>query len=258
MYTPCANVRPRTFSTSAITMWPPSSGSTGNKLSKPSARLIRPRTKRNVRSPARQAPRTLDDAVRARHLARVAAGRDVGQPAHSAGRDVPREVQCVARRPRGPIHPGRHVPRSRCRSDRRPAPSPPERDDDALAVAVDQERERASVRRPMCAGMSFGATFCRRRRGPGRRPGCALRPRCTGRDLADDVRLPRDRDEEQRGERRIANTRLTTGPARIAVNRRHVAARQYASRASEPSSSCQARVSPSFGLSSSSNACAPS
>ena len=44
-----------------------------------------------------------------------------------------------------------------------------------------------------------------------------------------------------------AKTRLTAGPAKIAVSRRQVVCRQYASGASDHSSSCHMRVSPSAG-----------
>ena len=129
-------------------MWPPSSGRTGRRFRRPSARLISARTFRKYRRPARQASRRdAHDPDGARDLIRVAPGRETSNTADCLGRDAPRLDHGVAcRRGRRLAGAGTaldpdpdHVhAAARLRTQRA--------ENDALAVAPDDQPEWPALR----------------------------------------------------------------------------------------------------------------
>ena len=231
-------------------MWPPSSGSTGSRFSRPSARLIEPEHEQEVAQPLPpRLRRDAHDPDRARHLVRVPAGREVTDAAHRVGGDAPRQRQRVAGRSR------QRLARAGARLDRDPDP--------VGAVSCFARSGPSTTRLPLRTTISLnGLPLCgadvrrdvvrlRRLAGDAQDPVARLDVRGGGRaardDAADDVRVLLGRDQEEAVKSTTAKTRLTAGPAKIAVSRRHVACRQYASGASDHSSSCHMRVSPSAG-----------
>ena len=156
----------------------------------------------------------------------------------------------------------RCAPRSRCRCGTRRRSSrarsgPRSR---ARPLRIDDERERLARASPGSRLRHVGGLHRRGRRPRrrGRRAEPAARGRRARLRLRDDVvSSGRSTTMKTAAKRTIANTMLTAGPAPIATSRRHVFWRQYASGASDISSSCHARVSPSAGRSSSSASRAP-
>ena len=215
-------------------MCPPSSGSTGSRLSRPSARLTRPSTNRKSRSPARHAA-----ARRRRCRPSSTPGSCRGPSRGGRARVTVSAVmshvrsQRVARCSRQRLARAGRAPRSRSRSGRRPAPcfacSGPTTT--CLPLAVDDQLERLVPAWRGCAsGCRSARSSGRRRRGCGRRPGRARRPRAarlTTRPMmfvlrvADDEEERREEhDREDEVDRRPREDRRQPPPGRLRASRR--------------------------------------
>ena len=130
-------------------MWPPSSGSTGKQVEQAEGQADQTEHEEEVaRTLTPRLRRDADDAHRARDLVRVAPRRQVADAAHGVGGDPPRQPQRV------PARGGHRLPWAGASLDRDPDPvravvllGAQWAEDDGLALALDDQLERLSLRR---------------------------------------------------------------------------------------------------------------